>query len=298
MPKKLVGVILVSVTVLFWGISFVSTEFLLRTMGSMMIAFIRFVIGTITLFVILRFKGPITKIKKEHYIYFWLSGGIGIALYFYFENEGILRLGSSISGLLIATTPVFTMIFDAIIYKHKIKKRHVLAVFLSIAGVVLIAVESFEVKGQGNTAIGYALMMAAVIIWLVYALSTKKALQLYGEVEVTFYQFLFSLPFYLPFLLFDNTKWHAITAVEVGHILFLALISSVLGFYLYNRAIVLIGVTECSLFINFIPVITIVTSMLYLGTTITFIQVIGCILIILSASLAVLYTPNVEESTI
>lgn len=287
MKDKRSGVLVVLIPVILWGMSFVSTEFLLKTMGPMMIVGIRFLIGTCLLFGVLKCKGGIHKPKKEHIPLFLLAGGIGIVAYFYFENVGILHIGANASVMMIGTLPVITMIFDSLVSKTRFSFLHFCVVALSSVGVAMIVMSSLKSGESGTSLLGYLFMTISILTWVVYSLATKKLNQNYSHAEVTFYQFLFSLPFFVIFIPFETTNWAAIGTPQILHIAFLSVLSSVVGFYLYNKAIDYIGVTEASIFLNFMPIVTMIYSFLYLGSTITWLQIVGCGLIILSATFAV-----------
>lgn len=296
MKDKRSGVLMVLLPVIFWGMSFVSTEYLLHTMGAMMIVGIRFLIGTILLFAVLKAKGGIHKPKKEHIPLFLLAGGIGIVAYFYFENVGILHIGANASVMMIGTLPVITMIFDSIVSKTKFSFLHFCVVALSSVGVALIVLSSLKQGESAGSLLGYIFMAISILTWVVYSLSTKKLNQNYSHAEVTFYQFLFSLPFFVIFIPFETTNWEQIGMSQFLHIAFLSVLSSVLGFYLYNKAIDYIGVTEASVFLNFMPIVTMIYSFFYLGSTITWLQLGGCVLIILSATVAVKMSGNAQRT--
>lgn len=292
MNSKRSGVLMVLFPVIFWGMSFVSTEYLLQTMGPMMIVGIRFLIGTSLLYAILKIRGGITRPKKEHIPLFLLAGGIGIVAYFYFENVGILHIGANASVMMIGTLPVITMVFDSLLSKERFSFLHFCVVGLSSIGVALIVLSSLNGAESKGSLLGYVYMAISILTWVVYSLATKKLNQNYTHAEVTFYQFLFSLPFFVVFIPFETTNWSLIGMSQILHIIFLSVLSSVMGFYLYNKAIDYIGVTEASIFLNFMPIVTMIYSFFYLGSAITWLQLLGCGLIILSATVAVKLSQN------
>lgn len=290
MKKIILGLIYIMIPVLAWGISFVSTEYLLRTMGPMMIVAIRFCLGTLALFLLLRFKGGPAKLRREHIPYFLAAGGIGITVYFYFENIGILGIGATDSVLIISTIPVVTMITDKLIYKSTFGIWSVLSVIGSTVGVALI-VQSGARGGEGaSNPWGYLFMFFAILSWVVYIMSTKKLIGRYSLIDITFYQFLFSIPFFPIFLPFEKSAWHLVGSAEIVHLAFLSIVASILGFLYYNKAMDYIGATSSAVFLNFMPVITMLFGYFYLGATVTLTQIIGSVIIIVSATASVLFS--------
>jgi len=289
MTKRTKGLISVMIPVIAWGISFVSTEYLLDTLGPMTIGAVRFLFATILLFGMMRTTGTSLKIDKKDHFLFVLAGGIGIGLYFYFENTGIKYISASPSALIIAAIPMFTLVFEALIYKRQIKWVDTLAILASIIGVVLIVDINFSEFFKAEESIGYMMMVGAVISWVVYSMASKPLFKKYSYLTIIFYQFLYSLPFFFILVPFETNLWGALGFEGILHLVFLSLIASVLGFYYYAKAMDLLGVTESSVFINFLPIVTIIFSYLYMGQTITLKQLIGGFFVMLSVTVATLY---------
>lgn len=293
--RIIIGFIYILIPVLAWGMSFVSTEFLLQTMGPMMIVAIRFCLGTFVLFTVLKCKQAFEPLKKEHIPYFLLAGGIGITAYFYFENIGILKIGATDSVLMISTIPVVTMMTDRFFYKSRFGLMNILSVSGSFVGVVFVVLNGGGTISGASDRLGYVFIFLAVVSWVIYIMSTKKLIGQYSLLSITFYQFLFSIPFFLLFLPFETTQWQAVGLPQVLNLLFLSVVASILGFYYYNKAMDYIGATSSSVFLNFMPIITMVFGFFYLNTEVTVLQIIGSAIIIVSATISVVFSERVDE---
>ena len=290
MTRKTKGLISVSVPVITWGISFVSTEYLLDYLGPMTIGAIRFVIATAIMFAMMKIMKEPLKVHKKDRPLFILAGTIGIAIYFYFENTGIMYISASPAALIIASIPMFTLIFEGLIFKRRIDKIDVLAILISIAGVVLIIDLKFKSLFVVEETIGYLMMLGAVLSWVVYSMASKPLFRSYSYLTIIFYQFLYSLPFFLIVAPFEKNNWTAVPLEGIMHLIFLSVFASVLGFYYFARSMDLLGITESSLFINFLPIVTIIFSYLYLGQLISVKQFVGGALVMLSLTVT-----NVRE---
>lgn len=289
MTKKTKGLLSILVPVITWGISFVSTEFLLTTLGPMTIGLIRFVIATAMLYMAMKMTKQPLKIEPRDHLLFLLAGGIGIGVYFYFENTGIKYISASPAALIIAAIPVFTLIFEAIIYKRKVDRIDLFAVFLSVFGVVFIVDIKLSELFRVQEGIGYLMMFGAVIAWVIYSMASKPLFERYSYLTIIFYQFLYSIPFFMPFIFFEANQWQAVGFEGIAHLIFLSIFASVLGFYYYAKAMDLLGVSEASIFINFLPIVTIIFSFFYLGTLISMRQFIGGALVLSSVTITTLH---------
>ncbi len=297
MSQKMKGIISVMIPVVLWGISFVSTEVLLDKMGPMTIGAVRFVIATAMLYAMMRyFKQPMAIEKGDRKL-FWLAGGVGIGLYFYFENTGILYLSAAPSALIIAAIPMFTLIFEAIVFKRAIDKVDILAIVISIVGVVCVMDIRLSDLKQGGAWFGYAAMIGAVFSWVIYSLASRPLFKKYSYLTIIYNQFLYALPFFVVVVPFESNRWQHLVGSDIIHLIFLSVFASVLGFYFYAKAMDLLGVTEASLYINFLPIVTLAFGYVYLGQTISLTQTIGGILIILSLTVTGVREKGVEAKT-
>ena len=296
MNNKTKGLISVMIPVIAWGISFVSTEYLLKDMGAMSIGAVRFVFATMILYIMMRSTGTPLKIDKKDHLLFVLAGGIGIAIYFYFENNGIKYISASPSALIIAAIPMFTLVFEAAIYKRKIVAVDALAILASIIGVVLIVDVKFSEFFKAEESLGYLMMVGAVLSWVIYSMASKPLFKKYSYLTIIFYQFLYSLPFFILAVPFETNNWAGLGFEGIAHLIFLSVVASVLGFYYYAKAMDLLGVTEASVFINFLPIVTIIFSYFYMGQTISVKQFIGGLFVMLSVTVTTLYEKKMNAT--
>lgn len=289
MSNKTKGLLSVLIPVITWGISFVSTEYLLQFLGPMTIGAIRFVIATALLYMMMRRTGTSLRIEPKDHLLFVLAGGIGIAIYFYFENTGIKYISASPAALIIAAIPIFTLIFEALIYKRAINAVDALAIIVSVVGVMLIVDIKIDEFFESGQMFGYIMMVGAVAAWIVYSMASKPLFKRYSYLTIIFYQFFYSLPFFLIAVPFEANDWQAVGFTAIVHLVFLSLFASVLGFYYFAKAMDLLGVTESSVFINFLPIVTIIFSYFYMGNVISTKQLIGGIFVMLSATVTSLH---------
>ncbi len=288
MNQKTKGFLSVMVPVVVWGISFVSTEYLLDALGPMTIGGIRFIFATAMMYGLMRLHKQPMAIERKDRALFLLAGGVGIAIYFLFENLGIKYISASPAALIIAAIPVFTLIFEAIFFKRRIDGIDVGVISLSIIGVIFIVDIKWQELFSAEEAIGYVLMFGAVIAWVVYSMASKPLFKRYSYLTIIYYQFLYSLPFFIVMMPFESNDWSALGLHGVGHLFFLGVFASVLGFYYYAKAMDLLGVTEASVYINFLPVVTILFSYVYMGHWIRPMQLLGGAIVLLSVTLTTL----------
>lgn len=267
-------------TVVFiWGVSFLSIKTVVAVVPPMMQGLLRFSISSVGLFCFMIRDKSLFRLKKADLKWFALAGSVGITLYFYFENSSMLYLDASIASLLIASIPVFMVIAEAVIDHIPLSRNRIISVLGSIVGVYLI-VGHINFKTSQNNALGLVLMFGAVLAWVIYAFSTRHLYQKYKPITINFYQTVIGTVCFLPFALFEETKWKFVDVSIVLNILFLGICCSTIAFLLYTVALGKLGASKSSIFLNAMPIVTVVTSYFVLGESINFSQAVGGIIVI------------------
>lgn len=271
-------------TIFVWGVSFLSIKVVVQVIPPMSQGAARFLIASAILVVVKKMSGNKQKIERKDYKDLLAVGAIGISLYFYFENSSMLYLPTSIAGILIATIPIFTMISDAIFYKVAIPKIKWIGVVLSIFGVYLI-VSNQEIGIGADRSIfltGLAMMIGAIFSWIVYAMFMKKLSYKYDSLTITCYQSIVGALCFLPFSFGEEILWSRIDFVIILNLIFLSVICSAMAFLGYNFAVAKIGASESSIYLNLMPIVTMVAGVLVFKERLGYMQILGSILVLAS----------------
>jgi drug/metabolite transporter (DMT)-like permease len=258
--RALIAAIAVSV---IWGLSFLSTKVALAALPPMTIAAARFVVAVVVLV-------PIAILMRED-LRFSLrdlprmagSGLLGVSFYFLFENNGIALLTASESSLVIATIPVLTMLVDRLILKTRLRARSYIGAGLSFAGVTFIVAPSF--RGGSSSPTGFMYMGGAALCWVAYALLTKPLSSKYSGLSITFWQIFFGLLGCLPFAFAESPALQALSLAVTLNLLYLGLVCSAAGYLLYIVAMEGLGAGTTSVFLNLVPVVSVVAAFFLLG---------------------------------
>lgn len=118
--NKMMPLIAIIVTSCIWGLSFLSIKVTIGVLPPMTLALSRFVVASVLLAIFFKIKEKNVKLKKEDIPMMALAGILGVTVYFYFENNGIKLIPASNASIIIAAIPVFTLIFETIVFKTKL----------------------------------------------------------------------------------------------------------------------------------------------------------------------------------
>jgi len=269
-------------TVIVWGLSFLSIKVVIDIIPPMTLGLVRFIIASVFLFAVLKFKEPNTKVNKKDLPLMAIAGFIGVTVYFFFENNGIKLMPASTASLIIATIPIFTFIFESIVFKTKLTKWKILSVFISFIGVFFIVNINFKEITSSSSFLGYLFMIGAVLAWVVYSLVTKPLFGKYSQLTIVFYQSVFGTIFFIPFSLFESTNLTMISPAIIFNVLYLGVFCSAIGYITYVYSMEHLGVSTSSLYLNILPLVTVIASYFILDEKISLPQIIGGLLIVLS----------------
>ncbi len=278
---KVFSYLAIIVTVIFWGYSFVSTKILLDVLPPVTIAFFRQIIAAATLFTLLFIKRMFVRMPIRDVLLLFAASFFGIVLYFVFENTGLKFTTASNGSIIVAAVPIFTLITEFLFYKFKITSRVILCVFMSVIGVFLVIFEKGVNFSSGYTK-GNLLMVGAMVAWVIYTIICKTLTEKYSGIIITAYQMAAASILFIPFVIPEIKSWQPIAGYELANLLYLALFCSALAYYLFNFAVRGLGATVSSMFLNLIPVVSIIGGVLVLNESISVIQIGGMLLIMLS----------------
>ncbi|MCL6479384.1 MAG: DMT family transporter [Peptococcaceae bacterium] len=285
MGDRLLPLLAITLTAIIWGLSFVSIKISVAVIPPMTLALLRFLLASAILVVMLKILEPQARLKKEDVPSLLIAGIIGITLYFFFENNGVKLTTATVASMIIAFIPILTILADYIIFKSPMPPYKIACVLISVVGVYLVVGANITgLNGSGNLR-GNLLMMGAALSWVVYSIVTRPIGKRRSQLYIVTYQTIFGTLCLIPFSLLEMDSWQRVSLPVILNVAFLGVFCSALGYYLYVYAMRGLGMGVVSLFINLIPVVTVVSSYFILKETVTLAQMAGGFLIVASVYL-------------
>ena len=283
MNKNLIIAMLLILVSFVWAGSFIVVDITTKEMDPIDLGFLRFLIATplMILIVVLR-KKPLLLPKKELP---WLVvlGLTGVTLLYLFQFLGIHFTNAPTASVLINTNVIFIAILSGFFLQETLTRKRVAGIILSFIGVFVIMFS--DISKQALTfdnlfLIGGILMLLSAFCWALYSFVGKRLLKTYDEFVITTYAFGFGTLLYIPFVILhlgpvlQQTSLNGWLAV-----LYLALTCSLFGYLGWYYALKHIDASKAAVFLNFIPLFTILMSF-FLGTSLTWFFLLGAALII------------------
>lgn len=280
--NTLTGYIAISLSMLFWGCSFVWTKQLLNAgFPVFTIVFFRLLIASAIFVTMFKVMGKLEKIRKGDWKKFLLLALCEPFLYFIGEEFGLAHTSASFASVIIALIPIIVSVTMYFVEGEKLSWKLLAGTVISIIG---IAIMTF---GPNSNVIfnmrGLMWLFLALAAAGGYSVYLSRLVNEYSPVTVTTYQNLLAMPFYLPFVcIFDLRHWSSITwsGSAILNLVCLAVLCSAGAYTLYSYSAKHIGITRLTVFTNAIPIVTIIVAALLGQEAFTIQKFIGIVIVV------------------
>ncbi len=213
-------------------------------------------------------------------------GFVGVALFNVFYLQAINLLGVSVAVVLLYTAPAFVILFSRIYLKEMITPLKVVALLLTVAGVVLVA----GVYDPGRWILdlrGIGLGLGAGLTFALVTVFSKVALRHHSDLTVTFYFIVIGAVFLAlirpPWLLLQE----GLTPAAGLSLVALAFVSTFLAYLLYVGGIKYLEAGRASIVAAVEPLAAFSLAALFLGERLVTVQFVGFFCIIAAVLLLV-----------
>lgn len=206
------------------------------------------------------------------------------SIYFIAENYGLKYSTAGNVSLIVATSPIFTTVFMAIIYRFVPKPNVIigsLIAFVGVACVILGGDESFEINPIGD-----CIALSAAISWGIYTIIVKRLTPIYSTLFITRKLFFYGVLTALPLLFIQDQPLKLRLLFDLSqpqyilNFLFLGLFCSAAAFLVWNEVMKILGAIKANNYLYVQPLVTLIAGYFLLGEQIYPLGYIGCFLII------------------
>ena len=269
------------VIVVIWGCTFVQTKILINSgLRPDEIFLFRF---TLAYILILPLAGK--RLFLDNWTDEALAAALGLtggSLYFVTENYALAYGYCSNVALIVCLTPMITALIVGCFYKsERMGRSAVVGSAIAFVGMALVVFNGNFILQLSP--LGDVLALAACLCWALYTLIIKRLQDKYSNMLVTRKIFGYGLLTILPMLLARGVDIELLVdggAVVWGNILFLGCVASLLCFLGWNLCLERLGTVRATNLLYLNPVISITTSAIVLGEHVTWIAILGAVLIL------------------
>jgi len=255
-------------------------------LSSAEIVFSRTVIGSLflVLIFILGRKRPQFELMKKQWFYL-LGSGISMGLSWIFLFEAYRLTGVSTATLAYYCGPVIVMAAAPFIFHEKMTTSKIIGIISVALGMVLVNGADFLTDGM-SWGLMYGIMSA--LLYAAMIISNKKVEKLTG-LEITLAQLVTACAVVAPYALLMHIGTISISVTSIIPILFLGVVNTGIGCYLYFSSIHEIPAQSVAICSYIDPLSALLYSSLILKEHLGIVQIFGAILILGGAAFSELY---------
>ncbi|SHE92824.1 Permease of the drug/metabolite transporter (DMT) superfamily [Seinonella peptonophila] len=297
MSKRLIYLILLSVA-LMWGTTYVGSKAVLHMVPPTVAAMIRW--GFATLFLApLYLVRKVEKPRGREWIMVALVGMLGVGLYQALFFGGLHYTTSSDATMILSVgNPGFTVLFTLLFFRQRLSQKQLIGFTIAFIGAILFfstLQQTNHVDADRLIGIGFMILTACCGAW--YAILAGRLMKRFDSLLIsiicTFAGTLLLTLMALPEL--QSVNWKQLPwqfwLVEI----FLGLFPSALANLLYFKAIELVG-ASLAISVNYlVPIISLWLSSLLLNDTITLVQIMGSLIMIIGVWLIQQQTEEINN---
>lgn len=279
--SKILVYITAFVIIVIWGCTFVQTKLLINAgLRPDEIFLFRFVLAYLLILPLAGRRLFMDCWKDEALaLSLGLSGG---SLYFLTENYALAYGYCSNVALIVCLTPLITAIVVGLFYPdERIGKGGMVGSLVAFVGMVLVVFNgNFILK---LSPLGDVLAFGACLCWALYSLVIKRLQGKYSNMLITRKVFGYGLLTIVPWLWLRGVNCDILLTGGVvvwGNLLFLGCVASMFCFLGWNWCLERIGTVRATNFLYLNPVVAITTSALFLGERVTWLALVGAVLIL------------------
>lgn len=273
----------------FWSGVFPAVNIVLKSMGVFTSVFLRFGCAALILLVLLRWRQHrLPRLSPRESVLVLGLGLLGITLYNSLFTIGLGLVEASRAALIVTTNPAFTVLFAALFLGERLGRARACGVTLSVLGALWVLCRG-DPRMFANLELGAGemVLVLCIFIWSLYTLLGRVALSILSPLALTAYVMLAgSVPLALPAWL-EHAPLAGVTSQGWAAFAYLVVFGTVIPFLWYHEGVKALGAARAAQFINLVPPLAVLESIVLLGEPFTPALIVGAGLV-----LAGLYLTN------
>ena len=267
-------------TMFIWGLAWpVGRALEIANLPPVSIAAIRYAIVLPILFAVLWVREGTFRINRSWIPTLVVMGVLNTTLYQIFFLYGVKYAAASDDSLVIGFGPVMIAIMASFILKERLSGTKVLGFASGLAGIIAISLFSPNTGAQfSNRLLGVTLVFGGATAYALYTIILRRFIAANhnenheshpSSLTILSWISLFGFFFFIPFSLLEQPWNYTWDAASWAGIIYLAVLSTVIGYFLYIEGVSKIGAGRSAIFGNLVPVFGVLTSYFLLGESLS-----------------------------
>jgi len=289
-PARIRAYLFLTIAVLIWGFAAIVIKVTLNELPPFVFLAYRFLLTSLIMV-------PIALARKVHLpktgkgiITLLLVGIFGTTINIGFLFYGLKYTTVADSAIIGATAPLVVIFAGMILFKEHVTKREKIGVIITIIGTLLLTIQPvFETNiGVGSRIFGNVLIVLSNLGWVGYVLLSKNLLkERIDPFLVTTVEFVVGFVTILPLAFLEIHSFSGILTIIVNSslnahlgVIYMAIFSGSIAYYLYEKGQKTIEASEAALFIYLQSIFSILFAIIFLNEAITVPFLIGSAVVV------------------
>ncbi|MDC7952840.1 DMT family transporter [Liquorilactobacillus mali] len=280
--KKWLGPLLLSLSASIWGGMFVVVKVVVKYVPPVELVWLRYLVAIVILGLVSLLKREKWIINKADLGLIFLIGFIGNTISIVTQETGTWLSNAQTGAVITSATPTFMILFAWWLLKEKLTKVKILSVVMATIGVTCIV--GIHLTGR-HVLLGVLSLIMAALTWALMSVLIKKLSGNYSTLQVTIMSTLVAIVCLSPVMLIKHQVLEHIdflNPVIIACLLYLGVVSTALGFLMWNQGLHLVSAGSSGLFFLLQPIVGTLLGWLFLNEALTWGFLLGSFLIISS----------------
>lgn len=247
------------ITLCLWATSFIGIRVALDSWTPGGLAFIRYIVASISLICLIPFLdiGDRIKLNLSDIGMFSTFGLLGVVGYHVGLNIGEKTVTAGTASFIVSQIPLVTLMLNTLFFREKITARGALGLVLGVSGTGIILVGE---SGELSIQFGVLWIIIAIISESLYFILQKKAFGRFTPFGVNLYTTLFATFLLSPFVFNLSVPDAHIGTTEIAIVAYLGIFPAAFAYLLWSYAIKELGAARTAATLYALPFVTIVAG--------------------------------------
>lgn len=273
--------LLLLISVISWGWSFVATKIALDYVTPAELLGIRLVLGIPIMAAVIAARRIKFRFSRKETVRLSLTIGV-ITVHFLIQVIGLKYTSATNTGWIIAIFPLVMAVTSAIFLRERIRRN-------DIAGIAVATVGIFLLISRGNVSdigmasnVGDWLIIGSAFTWAAYSILTRDISRTHHPLAITFILITASSAIMLIYMAFTS-DWGSFTRIPLRGVLallFLGVAATALAHWFWQEGISRLGAAKAGMFLYLEPLATTALAVPMLGETFGVYAAIGSVCVL------------------
>ncbi|MGD1947613.1 MAG: DMT family transporter [Croceivirga sp.] len=220
------------------------------------------------------------KVTLQDLMWIFLFGFLGYYLASYFDFLGLHYIKAGLERIILFVYPTIVVLLGYLFFKEQLTRTQTIAIVITYVGVLITFWSEVDFSGS-KTMWGGFLVFLSAITYALYLVGSGWLIPKYGVLRFTCYAMMVSTFCVVVHYSAqgDWQLWNFPSDLYVYAIL-MAIVSTLIPSFLVSEAIKRLGASNFSILGSLGPVSTIILAYIFLGEQLTYLQLLGMLVVI------------------